>query len=199
MKIKFVFAIVVACVVVLLSFYCAEKWKAQGGTLPTGDERKMSRKEHLTVPDVQPEVIDFYCSDPRLKDAFEEFLDDDLGLKGKHIPMPKFGGPAAFANQSQLFADYSDLKTQIAFAREHWPHSIKRFVLVAHEQCGYYKEKLSQNGQVDLERRDLFKAALYLQKAYPGMEIELYYGRFTNAEKTRMSFEKVERHALQPN
>jgi hypothetical protein len=163
---------------------------------PSIKENGMIAIIYKTHTDVQPETIIVDCADPRLRDSFEKFPREGLGLEnGQYIRLPLFGGPAAFTRQAYFGYQYKHLKIQIDTALKHWPSSIKRIVLIAHQQCAIYKDMSLTD---DDARKDLFKAARHLREAFPKMEIELYYGKFSNTEKTGMFFEKVEQPALQP-
>ena len=45
------------------------------------------------LPQVRPEAIVLYCSDPRFQTAFEPFVERGLGLpKGRYVPFVMAGG-----------------------------------------------------------------------------------------------------------
>ncbi len=152
--------------------------------------------------DLNPQAVVVHCSDPRMQAAFEQFVEHELGLaKGSYIPIVVGGGAGVLAHPEQLPKEFKFLRDRLEFYREVFP-TVRRIILINHEDCHYYdsiKQKvygfLGQrwHGIAQHSREDLslvgkaFTHVLF----HLGMSVELYYARFTDPERTHMTFEKT--------
>jgi len=164
----------------------------QGGT---------SQCTHSVLSSVSPEAVVIYCSDPRFQGAFQEFIEGTLGLaKGQYIPFVVAGGPGALARPLELPKEFKFMRERLDLFREHFK-SIKRIVLLGHEDCAYYKALpisvleglLSKVHIQHLPRADMQLIAKVFTQflSYLGMQVEFYYAKFANDEHTQVVFDKV--------
>jgi hypothetical protein len=153
------------------------------------------------MPTVHPEAAVVYCGDPRLQTAFVPFIENELGLaKGQYIPTVVGGGAGALAYPQRLPKEFKFMKDRLELIHRAFP-SVKRAVLINHEDCIYYRllaqkipgfltdpAKLRDRPHEDMDRiADVFDRLL----SHLGLKPELYYGKFSDAEHTRMIFDRV--------
>ena len=168
--------------------------------MPTDTHATRALYEALRDP--KPKAIVVHCSDPRLQLAFEKFIEHELGLaRGDYIPIVVGGGAGVLAHPEQLPKEFKFLRDRFEFYREVFP-TLKRVILINHEDCHYYdsiKEKVfgflgqQWRGVAQHSREDLSlvsKAFGHLL-SHLGLPMELYFGRFVDAERTRVVFDKV--------
>ena len=137
--------------------------------------------------ETHPTVLAIYCSDGRFTDGVED-LAQELGhdrIDTLTIP----GGPALL---NRWVADYleSDVVTRAArFLIE--GHHITEVLLLAHAGCGYYRARHGALGPefiAEQQLTDLRHAAEELRKAYPEMNVRLFFAR---PQGGRIHFEPV--------
>jgi hypothetical protein len=148
-----------------------------------------------------PRALVIYCSDPRFQKAYAEFIRTDLGLgDGEFIPLATFGGIASLSEPFKLPKEFKFMKDRLEFVFENFK-TVKRFILINHEDCRGYEELKSVVGRLFLQRvksmserqtNDLKTVAkMLLEYASPGMQVELYYARFGPGEPRSVVFEKI--------
>jgi hypothetical protein len=153
------------------------------------------------IPQVEPEALVVYCSDPRFQTAFEPFVENELGLaKGRYVPFVVAGGAGVLAHPSQRPKEFKFMRDRFALFHEHFA-CLRRLVLINHEDCAYYKmlarevpglkEHAAQTP--DWPRHDLPQIAATLHRlgAHCGWEVELYYAKFADAQHTKVVFDRV--------
>ncbi len=151
--------------------------------------------------DARPRAIVVHCSDPRFQRAFAEFVRTDLGLEeGEYIPLVISGGVASLSEPLKLPKEFKFMKERIELFLERFD-SIKRIILINHEDCRHYDELKSLLGRLFLQRvqsigekqtNDLKSVAkMLLGYALPGLQVELYYARLCPGDKQSIVFEKV--------
>ena len=154
-----------------------------------------------SLVEARPEAIVIHCSDPRFQKAFSEFIRNDLGLKdGEYIPLVISGGVAPLSEPLKLPKEFKFMKERIELFLDRF-HSIKRIILINHEDCRHYEELKSALGRLFLLRvqsmgekqtNDLKTVAgMLLDYAVPGLRMEMYYARLCGAEKNVVQFEKI--------
>jgi hypothetical protein len=154
------------------------------------------------VPQADPEAIVVYCSDPRFQTAFEPFLETELGLrKGQFVPFVIAGGAGVLANPERLPKEFKFMKDRFVLFRHHFP-SLRRVVLINHEDCAYYKMlgdkipglRLEQAGGLAHQpRADLEPIAAVFHRllSHLGLGVELYYARFADGDHCQVVFERL--------
>src|SRR5262245_45082772 len=80
-----------------------------------------------------------YCSDGRIGEHFDDFLQSGLGLpRYDRVALP--GGPACLAGHPQAHLEEQGVVDELKFLVE--VHGLKRIVLIAHEGCAFYGTRL---------------------------------------------------------
>ncbi len=155
-----------------------------------------------TLVDARPRAIVIHCSDPRFQKAFAEFIRTELGLgEGEYIPLVVSGGVASLSEPLKLPKEFKFMKERIELFLERF-HSIKRIILINHEDCRHYDELKSVLGRLFLQRvqslgekqvNDLKTVSkMLLDYAVPGLQVELYYAHLCGGDKQSVVFEKVQ-------
>ncbi len=132
-----------------------------------------------------------YCSDGRYGEAMDEFLHECLGLPHyDRVAVP--GGAACLAGHMLAMRERSALERQLRFLVE--SHVLSRVVLIAHEDCGFYRHhvhpsKLRQVPLEEMQFADLAKVAGVMRDWHRELEVDAYFARRV---EQRVRFEKVE-------
>src|ERR671919_1438262 len=80
-----------------------------------------------------------YCSDGRIGDHFDDFLQTGLSLpRYDRIALP--GGPACLAGHPQAHLEEQGVIDELNFLVE--VHKLRRVVLIAHQGCAFYSTRL---------------------------------------------------------
>ncbi|MBN1510062.1 MAG: hypothetical protein JW955_24665 [Sedimentisphaerales bacterium] len=154
------------------------------------------------MPEAEPQAVVVYCSDPRFQTAFDQFIERQLGLrKGQFIPLVVAGGAGVLARPEQLPKEFKFMRERLdLFCGGH--HSIHRVVLINHEDCAYYRMlarrlpgflRPGADGQSHRPRADMKPIAAICDRllSHLGVQIELYYARFTDSDHTRVTFDPI--------
>jgi hypothetical protein len=157
---------------------------------------------YAAVTNPKPEAIVVYCSDPRLQAAFDQFISQELHLaKGQYIPIVVGGGAGVLGHPEQLPKEFKFLKERFEMYREHFP-SVRRVVLINHEDCKYYNSlkskvsrllgsRLGHSLHVSCEDLGLVRHAFQHLLSHLGFNLEFYYARFADDSHQKVVFEKV--------
>jgi hypothetical protein len=123
-----------------------------------------------------------YCSDGRYGEQMDEFLHQSLRLpRYDRVAIP--GGAAALAEHMHAYAEGSALKRQIRFLIE--SHELTRIVLIAHQDCGFYKHAwLAGRKLVDQQHADLQKAAEKLRSWHTDLQVDAFYAHKSSGNVT---------------
>jgi hypothetical protein len=151
--------------------------------------------------EVRPDTVVVYCSDPRFQKAFEQFISNELHLQsGTFIPIVIAGGAGALARPHELPKEFKFMKERLELAREYFP-SVRRVVLISHEDCRYYESLKSKVfGLIGQRlatligpREDLSVVRTVFQHLLTdlGFSVELYYAKFADNTHTSVVFEKI--------
>jgi hypothetical protein len=85
----------------------------------------------------ETEALVIHCSDHRFQAGLREFMDEGLGLRGNYDSLVVPGGPQCLVEVRAL--------PKFAWASRKWSralvrmHALKRLILIAHQDCGWYK------------------------------------------------------------
>jgi hypothetical protein len=129
-----------------------------------------------------------YCSDGRIGEHFDDFLQNGLGLpRYDRVALP--GGPACLAGHPQAHLEEQGVVDELQFLVE--VHALNRIVLVAHEACAFYGTRLElRERRLELvQRADLVRAAAFVARVTGIERIEAYFARHVD---DRIVFESVE-------
>ncbi|NUQ67974.1 MAG: hypothetical protein HUU18_06810 [Phycisphaerales bacterium] len=129
-----------------------------------------------------------YCSDGRVGEHFDEFLQVGLGLpRYDRVALP--GGPACLAGHSQAHLEEQGVVDELKFLVE--VHKLNRVVLIAHEGCAFYSTRLAlADRRMELvQRADLVRSAAFVQRVSGVASIDAYFARIC---EHAVRFERVE-------
>jgi hypothetical protein len=134
-----------------------------------------------------PDALAMYCSDGRFTDAVEELLRSLGHPRLDTLTMP--GGPALLDLGSASFSALEAVRSATSFLVR--GHGIKRAVLVAHEGCGYYKDRHrfdTPEQVLQQQVTDLRTAAQWFAGAHPDVAVALYLAQ---PEKAKVRFHPI--------
>lgn len=129
-----------------------------------------------------------YCSDGRIGEQFDEFLQQGLGLpRYDRVALP--GGPACLAGHEQAHLEERGVVDELKFLVE--VHKLTRVVLIAHQGCAFYGSRLKlEEPRLELvQRADLVRAAAYVHRVTNIDRIEGYFARLRDGH---IEFEAVD-------
>lgn len=129
-----------------------------------------------------------YCSDGRLGEQFDDFLQQGLNLpRYDRVALP--GGPACLAGHEQAHLEERGVVDELKFLVE--VHKLSRVVLLAHQGCAFYSTRLAlEEPRLELvQRADLVRAAAYVHRVTGLTRIEGYFARVRD---NHVEFESVE-------
>lgn len=129
-----------------------------------------------------------YCSDGRVGEHFDDFLQNGLSLpRYDRIALP--GGPACLAGHAQAHLEEQGVVDELRFLAE--VHGLKRIVLIAHQGCAFYGSRLAlAERRIELvQRADLVRAAACVHRVTNIDNIDAFFARL---DDDRMRFEPVE-------
>lgn len=151
----------------------------------------VNRVKYKAIKTPKPTVLRICCSDPRFRIAFRDFTAQKLRLQqGEFVPINVAGGPAALAHQTEKSNDFLYLFSQITFFLRHFP-SIRRIIVIGHQDCGYYTTIKGRPGRQHPEKKDLPEAVHSLEVIFANITVEAYYASFTDKTHTEIVFEEV--------
>ncbi len=145
---------------------------------------------YRAVQNPKPTAIIMHCIDPRFSEAFENFIEGELGLKRFRDIVKKIaGGPAPLAYPTEMPNRCKWLKKHLTFLCEKFD-SIEKFVAIAHKNCAYYHTVPHNCCDAEVEKRDLPLVGSFLEMTFPGKKIELYHAKLIEKD-THIIFEQV--------
>ena len=128
-----------------------------------------------------------YCSDGRVGEQIDEFLHLGLGLpRYDRVAVP--GGPACLAGNLVTFQEARAVEDALRFLLQ--VHDIEKVVLIAHEGCAYYRERLGvpEASVVTEQRRDLERAAPMVRRLQADLVVDSFLARLSGK---RIRFEPL--------
>lgn len=129
-----------------------------------------------------------YCSDGRVGEHFDDFLQNGLSLpRYDRVALP--GGPACLAGHPQAHLEQQGVVDELKFLVE--VHGLNRIVLVAHENCAFYTSRLDlKDRRLELvQRADLVRSAAFVRRVTGIDNVEGYFARLV---ESAVQFERVE-------
>ena len=129
-----------------------------------------------------------YCSDGRFGDQCDELMQQALGLpRYDRLAVP--GGAACLANHFISHREEEGVVEQLRFLIR--CHALERVVLIAHEGCAFYTERLrvSPLQLESLQREDMKKAVQRVRAIERGLRVDGFFARKTWTGKVQ--FETV--------
>ncbi|MFN0134437.1 MAG: carbonic anhydrase [Phycisphaerales bacterium] len=129
-----------------------------------------------------------YCSDGRLGEHFDDFLQHGLSLpRYDRVTLP--GGPACLAGHPQAHLEEQGVVDELQFLVE--VHKLRRVVLIAHQACAFYASRLElKEPRLELvQRADLVRAAAFVHRVTSLDAIEAHFARLVDG---KVVFEPVQ-------
>lgn len=129
-----------------------------------------------------------YCSDGRIGEHFDDFLQNGLNLpRYDRVALP--GGPACLAGHPQAHLEEQGVVDELQFLVKF--HALKRIVLIAHGGCAFYASRLElKEPRLELvQRADLVRATAFVHRVTGLDAIEAYFARL---DDKAVRFERVE-------
>lgn len=115
-----------------------------------------------------------YCSDGRVGEHFDDFLQNGLGLpRYDRVALP--GGPGCLAGHTEARLEEEGVIGELKFLVD--AHGLERVVLIQHEGCAFYARRLGVEPQrmAALQRADLVRAAFQIRRVSSEVEIQAYF------------------------
>jgi hypothetical protein len=119
-----------------------------------------------------------YCSDGRVGEMFDDFLQNGLKLpRYDRVALP--GGPAVLAGHTEAHVEEQGIINELNFLVE--VHGLTRVVLIAHQGCAFYAARLGLPPSFIEHQQmiDLIKASRFIQRITPVKQVEAYIARVT--------------------
>jgi len=141
------------------------------------------------------ETLVVHCSDHRIQAGIREFLDRGLKLEQNYDLLIIPGGP-----QCLTLVEYLP---KFAWAGSRWfrylveQHELKRLILIAHQDCAWYKSLPlhlhSSPEPRERQEEDLRRAQRWLAGEFPQLRTELYYAAWDANDQMRVEEVVTER------
>ncbi len=129
-----------------------------------------------------------YCSDGRVGEHFDDFLQNGLRLpRYDRVALP--GGAACLAGHPQAHVAEQGVVDELKFLVD--VHQLRRVVLIAHQGCAFYTERLQlSDRRLELvQRADLVRAASFVRRVTGIDDVQGYFARLTDSN---IRFEWIE-------
>lgn len=130
-----------------------------------------------------------YCSDGRVGEHFDDFLQNGLGLpRYDRVALP--GGPACLAGHPQAHLEEQGVVDELRFLVD--AHELQRVVLVAHQDCAFYHARLDlADRRMELVQcADLVRAAAVVRRVTGLDRVEAWFAHLRPSG--HVGFEAVE-------
>jgi hypothetical protein len=117
-----------------------------------------------------------YCSDGSLTEQMDEFMHHGLGQQVyDRLAVP--GGPSCLAGRHVTAMKGHVVEHALRFLIR--AHELSLVVLITHEGCAHYREKLgvAEHAMVSEQRRDLEKAARAVAGLRAGLDVRAFLTR----------------------
>lgn len=134
-----------------------------------------------------PTALALYCSDGRFTGAVEELLRGLGHERLDTLTMP--GGPALLVPAIAQVAEHQAVRKATSFLVT--GHQLTDAVLLAHQGCGFYRQRLPREpgeGVVRRQQADLRAAAAELLREHPRLRLHLY---FASVRDEQVVFEAI--------
>ncbi|MHC4447020.1 MAG: carbonic anhydrase [Planctomycetota bacterium] len=155
--------------------------------MPENDDHPIAYDSVVPFDPARIGAAALYCSDGRWGEIFDDFLQNALELpRYDRLAVP--GGAACLAGHFDAYREEDAVLAQLEFLIT--AHALQRVVLIAHQDCAFYKERLgvSPIDLLDRQRADLAKAVERMQALHRDVMVEAFLAREENG---RVWFEWV--------
>lgn len=133
---------------------------------------------HLPYHTERMHAAAVYCSDGRVCEQYDDFLQNGLNLpRYDRVAMP--GGPGCLLGDGQAQPGQAVVLEELKFLVE--AHGLNRVVLIQHEDCAYYTQFLGVPpvSAEQIQKDDLVLAADMIRRTLNIDVIEGYFARRT--------------------
>ncbi|HWB21022.1 MAG TPA: carbonic anhydrase [Phycisphaerales bacterium] len=133
----------------------------------------------ITYNSQRMHVAAVYCSDGRVGEHFDDFLQNGLGLpRYDRVALP--GGPACLAGYDEARVEQVGIVDELKFLID--AHGLTRIVLIQHEACAFYTARLKVGDRQleHLQRADLVRAAYFIRHVTNLERIDAFFARRTD-------------------
>lgn len=151
-------------------------------------ERPIAYKSEIAYERARIHAAAIYCSDGRMGEHFDDFLQTGLKLpRYDRVALP--GGPACLSGHPQAHLEEQGVVDELQFLVQF--HKLTRVVLIAHQGCAFYAARLElKEPRLELvQRADLVRATAFVHRVTGLDAIEAYFARIVEG---RVAFERVE-------
>ncbi|MCI0365652.1 MAG: hypothetical protein L0Y44_04250 [Phycisphaerales bacterium] len=154
-------------------------------TPPSGQPDASLQAERVVFESLEPyesariRAAAIYCSDGRFGVHCDDFLHNSLQLpRYDRLVVP--GGPANLAGHFIAYREADALAQQLTFLIE--AHGLKRVVLIGHEGCAFYTQRLcvSPRDLLEKQHEDLGRAVERLRNLPGALSVEAYFARLVD-------------------
>jgi hypothetical protein len=131
------------------------------------------------------------CADGRWRDHIEDFAANALKIDSAYDLLMVPGGAEPLALANLIPKDFNFLRRRLDMLVA--SHGIRQIVLIAHENCGWYRQRRIGSLTIDLKTRqlaDLRQARARLQEWFDDVTVDTYFARLDGAPP-RATFETV--------
>jgi len=140
----------------------------------------------------RPDTVVISCVDGRWRPHLLEFTMMHLGIgpNGDYMAVP--GGVEPLTLLDLLPKDFNFFRRRLEALVE--AHGTKRIVLVAHQDCAWYRARKFGPFKIDLRERqiqDLRRAAKILHEMFPDVKVESWYARHEEGASAKVVFDSV--------
>ena len=140
----------------------------------------------------RPATVIISCVDGRWRQHFQDFAINHLGAGPNSDFMAVPGGIEPLTLLDFVPKDFNFFRRRIeALVADHGTH---RIVAIAHQDCAWYRAHKIGPFSFDLRDRqlaDLTRAAARLREMFPGVAVEPYFARLSEASPQKVLFEGV--------
>ena len=115
-----------------------------------------------------------YCSDGRVGEHFDDFLQSGLRLpRYDRVALP--GGPGCLAGHTEARLEEEGVIDELKFLVD--AHGLERVILIQHEGCAFYSRRLGVQPErmAALQRADLVRAAFQIRRVSTELDIRAYF------------------------
>ncbi|MBX3363520.1 MAG: hypothetical protein KF866_02035 [Phycisphaeraceae bacterium] len=130
-----------------------------------------------------------YCSDGRIGEHFDDFLQNCLKLpRYDRVALP--GGPACLAAHPEAHLEEQGVVDELKFLVE--VHELRQIVLIAHQGCAFYTNRLglTEPRLALVQKADLVRAAAFVHRVTGLDRIDAYFARLESDARS-VQFDQV--------
>ena len=118
------------------------------------------------------------CADGRWRDHIEDFATNGLKIDSGYDLLMVPGGAEPLALANVIPKDFSFLRRRLEMLVT--AHGIRQIILIAHENCGWYRQRRIGPATIDLKARqlaDLRQARAQLSDWFDDVRVDSYFAR----------------------